>query len=428
MKRLLFAFCLLPSLGFAAEPGERERADALNQQIMALYSQGRYDEALPLAGQLVRLLQADLGPDSLELASGLNNLAELLIKLHRERDAEPLLAHCLAIRQAKLPADHPDLVKSRDKLAALRASLPPPPPTMPPPPKQQPAPPPTPRRDLPPRPNPAQSEMERAMQLNEQSLRLSREEHFAEALPLAEQVLVIFEKNLPPDHPNIAIGLGNLAQLETRLGRNDTAMSHFARARALLEKNPKADQANLGMILANIADLEARQKHYDKAAPLLHQSIILLAARSGNEATLDALRNELAEIERAQGQDPEADSLLKGRVKPPRLALPGAPLAPPELPPPPSLEESGQASLLEQKLFALIDRKNLTEALPVALELQKLLERIYGGNSLAVAVNLDRLVELYRGLGRDSDAAPLIRRAEQIRAAARAGDRSVVAH
>lgn len=414
MRRWVLLMSLLGvGLAAQADPGDRARADALNAQIMTLYGQGRFSEATPLAAQLVAILERDLGPDSLELASGLNNLAELYSKQQRDRDALPLIGRCLAIRSNKLGADHPDVIKTREKFDALKrvvaAQTPsPPPPSLPPA-----APP---HREVPRGPTPSQVEMERALTLNQQSIALSKQERYAEALPLAQQVLAIFEKNLPPDHPDIPIGLGNLAQLYVQLQRFDEAEPFYQRALALLQKKKDANPTELGYTLANLANLQARQKHFPEAEALYKRCLTFLERGLGEKnETLDQIRNNLADVERAQGRVAEADPLLTGRVRPPRLALPGAAKPPPDLLPPPSLEDSAAAAALDQKIYDLTTAKRFAEALPLALQLQPLLEKMYGPDNLAVAVNLDSLIALYRALGRESDAAPLVSRAQKIR-------------
>jgi len=421
----LILLLLAPGVRGLADPGDRARADALNAQVMALYGQGKFAEATPLAAQLVRILERDLGPDSLELASGLNNLAELYVKQQHEREAIPLMARCLAIRSNKLGADHPDVIKTRNKLEALRrtvvAQTPPQPPVSP-------APPPPIRKEIPRGPAPLQAAMEHALELNQQSIALSKQERYGEALPLAQQVLAIFEKTLPPDHPNIPIGLGNLAQLYVQLQRYDEAQPLYQRALALLEKRKDANPTELGYTLANLANIQAREKHFPEAEALYKRCLPYLERALGEKnETVDQILNSLAEIERAQGRVAELDPLLKGRVKPPRLALPGAAAPPPDLLPPPSLEDSAAASALDQKIYDLTAAKKFAEALPVALQLQPLLEKMYGPDNLAVAVNLDTLISLYRQLGRESDAAPLVSRAQKIRDRAGARDHTTAA-
>ena len=395
---------------FAASP-----IDALNQQVMDLYNQGRYEEATPLCLQLVQMLERQFGPDSLQFASGLNNLAELYVKSHKPEQAEPLYRRSLMIRQAQLGPDHPDVIKSRARLAELEQSKPAPKPAAPPPPQQ------------PPRPNPAAEAMDKAIALNQQSLQLGRQGKAAEALPLAQQVLTIFEAHLPADHPNIAIALGNLAQLQVQLAHYDEALPPLQRAVAILQKAKGTNQTDLGFMLVNIADIQAQKQNcaeaetwYKRALPVLEKVL------KPDDPNLSHVLNNLAECYRAQGKVPETDPLLKGRIGMGRVALPIAKAAPEQVKPP-NPEDVEQAHQLDQALFHLSEAKKYEDALPVALDLQALTEKIYGADSLAAAVNLDRLAALYRSMGRDAEAEPLAARSRAIRDAARATDHTTIA-
>ena len=53
-----------------------DEAAALNQQVLQLYSQGRYSEAIPLAQRTLAIVEKALGPDNPDVATALNNLAE----------------------------------------------------------------------------------------------------------------------------------------------------------------------------------------------------------------------------------------------------------------------------------------------------------------------------------------------------------------
>jgi hypothetical protein len=97
-------------------------ATALNQQIIQLYSQGRYSEAIPLAQRVLTIREKELGPDDLEVATALNNLASLYRAQGRYADSEPTFKRALAIREKRLGPDNPDVAKSLNNLAGLYQS------------------------------------------------------------------------------------------------------------------------------------------------------------------------------------------------------------------------------------------------------------------------------------------------------------------
>ena len=59
---------------------------------MELEKQGRYSEAVPLAQRALALYEKVLGPDHPDVATALNNLAELYRRQGRYADAEPLVS------------------------------------------------------------------------------------------------------------------------------------------------------------------------------------------------------------------------------------------------------------------------------------------------------------------------------------------------
>jgi tetratricopeptide (TPR) repeat protein len=83
-------------------------AAALNQQVMQLYNQRRYSEAMPLAQRALAIQEKALGPNHPSVANLLSNLAFLYVNQGRYGEAEPLYKRSLAIREKALGQDHPD--------------------------------------------------------------------------------------------------------------------------------------------------------------------------------------------------------------------------------------------------------------------------------------------------------------------------------
>jgi len=106
----------VPHAGFAQGLAE---AAALNQQVVQLYNQGRYSEAMPLAQRALAILEKALGPNHPSVAVSLNNLAELYQAEGRYAEAEPLYKRSLAIREKALGPVHPDVAASLGNLAQL---------------------------------------------------------------------------------------------------------------------------------------------------------------------------------------------------------------------------------------------------------------------------------------------------------------------
>jgi tetratricopeptide (TPR) repeat protein len=411
----------------AAAVQAEEGVDALNRRMMELYGAGHYEEALPLAAQIVAGLEKSTGPGSREVASALNNEAELYNKLHRYAEAEPLYKRSLAIRRAVLGPDHPDTVKSLDRLAEIyhaegKDVLPVP----------QPQSSPAPHPAAAPMPRPVQPAPLRALgvdtnhvsQLNQQAIELTNQGRFAEALPLATQAAEGIEKALGPDNVNVAIVIGNLAQVHLRLDQFDKAEALYKRSLAILEKQHGGYDKDLAIMLANLADLSARQNRYPEAESYYRRCIPLMEKAFGaDHANVTAMISNFANIERTQGKDPDAEPLLKDKWQKtaqfglPRSRTGSVPAAPPREVNP--LDEE-RARGYDDRIFVLISQKKFAEAEPLAKEQLALLEKIYGPDNLAVAITLDTLANIYRNLGRSADAEPLAKRSQAIRDANKA--------
>lgn len=101
-----------------APSGVRDLRDTINQ-VRTLYGQGRYQEALPLAKEVVRLVERELGANHPTFAAHLNNLAALYVIQGRDIDAEPLFERALTIFENVLGPDHPEVAITLENYASL---------------------------------------------------------------------------------------------------------------------------------------------------------------------------------------------------------------------------------------------------------------------------------------------------------------------
>ncbi len=436
-RSILIAGLALLLIAAAADPahaGERERVDALTRQMMQLYSQGRFAEATPLAVEILSTLQKALGPETPEVASALNNLAELYAKQRRFTDAEPLYRRSLAIREKLLGPDHPDSVKSRDRLADLMreedreapTASQPRPPAAPsaaamPPPAPQPRPAPVAR---PAAANPASQDLAIAYQKTQQANELSRQGRVAEAIPLAKESLAVLEKTLGPDNKNVAIVLVNLANYYSDQEQYDLAEPLYKRSLTILDKLGPTSESDRAYALSSFGNLYARQHRATDAEPLYRQAIPLLDKVYGptNPNTVTVVNN-LAAMDENEGRKPDSDPLIKGRWTPHLRMATGIdvpPVKPPATMPPPNPADLDQAKQTEHQVFALTSQGKFAEALTLAQQNQTLLEKMYGPDSLAAAVNLDTIAGIDKSLGHNTEAEALAARSQTIRNTLRA--------
>jgi tetratricopeptide (TPR) repeat protein len=79
----------------------------------------RFAEAEPLYKRALAILEKALGPDHPDVATALNNLANLYPARGRYTDAEPLLRRALGIYEKACGPDHPNVATSLFSLASL---------------------------------------------------------------------------------------------------------------------------------------------------------------------------------------------------------------------------------------------------------------------------------------------------------------------
>ena len=93
--------------------------ETLNQEVMELYRTGQYDRAVTVAKAALKVAEQNVGPDHPNVATSLNNLAELYHTQGDYAKAEPLYKRALAILEQALGPDHPDVATSLENLAGL---------------------------------------------------------------------------------------------------------------------------------------------------------------------------------------------------------------------------------------------------------------------------------------------------------------------
>ena len=102
----------------AAQAQSAALMEAYNQCI-ALYDQGRYEEAIPFAEEALKLGEREFGPVDPTTATLLNNLARVYDTQGKYAEVEPLYQRALAIWEEVLGPEHPGVATSLENYAAL---------------------------------------------------------------------------------------------------------------------------------------------------------------------------------------------------------------------------------------------------------------------------------------------------------------------
>ena len=242
-----------------SEAAALAEAARLNDEIIKLYQQGRYDKALPLAMRAVEIRERLLGSHS-DTVQSLNNLGMVLQALGDPSSAIPYLVRALAIVEHLKGPAHPDTASSLSNLAGVVYKT----------------------GDLP------------------------------GARRYLERALAIYEQTLPPDHPDLARTLNNLGGVLHKMGNLPGARVYYERALAINEKvlgpaDPETAAAlnNLGVLLRDMNDLEGAQRYMESALAAYEK-----AYGTDHPNTLDIVNN-LADLLRTMGKLEDAAIYLK---------------------------------------------------------------------------------------------------------------------
>ena len=151
--------------------------------------------------------------------------------------------------------------------------------------------------------------------LNETALYHQARAAWAEAEPLFQRAIAIGEKDLGPEHPDLATGLNNLAELYRATGRYAEAEPLYQRAIAIGEKTLGPDHPDLATRLNNLADLYRATGRYAEAEPLYQRAIAIGEKTLGpDHPDLAIWLNNLAGLYRATGRYAEAEPLFQRAI------------------------------------------------------------------------------------------------------------------
>ena len=243
-----------------ADDLELAEAEKLNQQIIELYNQGKYDTAIPLAQQALAIRKRILGEKHPHVATSLNNLALLYKNQGRYTEAEPLYRQALAMRQELLGQKHPDVASSLNNLALL----------------------------------------------------YENQGRYTEAEPLYRQALAMLQELLGQKHPQVATSLNNLAALYHNQGRYTEAEPLYRQALAMRQELLGQKHPQVATSLNNLAFLYESQGRYTEAEPLYRQALAMRQELLGQKhPDVASSLNNLAFLYQNQGRYTEAEPLYR---------------------------------------------------------------------------------------------------------------------
>ena len=93
--------------------------DTLNQEVLSLIQKGQYARAEVVAKKALDVAVKNVGKNHPDVATSLNNLAELYKAQGQYAQAEPLYKHSLAIYEKAKGSNHPDVALSLKNMADI---------------------------------------------------------------------------------------------------------------------------------------------------------------------------------------------------------------------------------------------------------------------------------------------------------------------
>jgi tetratricopeptide (TPR) repeat protein len=292
----------------------------------------------------------------------------------------------------------------------------------------------------------ANPQLAQAAQLDSEVHAHIRAYQFAQAIPKAQQSLLLREAVLGPDHADVAASIETLAGLLNGTSRYAEAEPLYRRALAIRERILGPDHIDISYGLTNLALLLETTGRYSEAEALERRALVIRekVLRTYHPDVATALHN-LALLLDETGRFSEADSLEERATEIMQALTPNAPASTnspagpsspgrPNLPieardagepeparisrealPEASNPQLAEATRLDGEVRAQHLAGEYAQAIPEAQRALQLREAVLGPDHLDVATNLDILAELLDRTGRSAEAEPLYRRAVAIR-------------
>jgi CHAT domain-containing protein len=282
-------------------PDDPQTANHLYLLALVYMSMDYYAKAEPLFQRSLKINEKVLGPEHPSIASDLNNLGDVNRSMDDYAKAEPLYQRALKIRENVLGHDHPGTAVTLTSLAWLYFSI----------------------GDY----VKAEALGQRALKIRQKVLGLDHPDtvgslnvlaeiyrsrgEYAKAEPLYERALAIEEKAVGPDHPNTATALSNRALLYESMGDYAKAKTLYERSLKIQEKTPGPDHPNTAATLNNLAGVYRALGDNAKADPLYQRALEIIRRALGPDHKLTAASlHNLAYLKIDLGEEKNAIALV----------------------------------------------------------------------------------------------------------------------
>ena len=325
-------------------------ATILNNLAELYQEQGKYEEAELLYRQLLTIDEKNYGENHLDFAISLNNLATLYKIQKKYDEAESLFLRSISIFEHQLKENLTYIAVSLNNLAELYEG----------------------------------------------------QGKYEKAEPLYRRSLAIREKQLGENHPYVATALNNLAGLYKSQRKYEEAEPLYLRSLSIRESQLGENHPDVANSLNNLAGLYDSQGKYEEVEPLYLRSLAIMEKQFREDhPSIATSLNNLAALYESQGKYAEAEPLFRRS-----LAIWEKQLG----------EDHPSVATGFNNLAGLYDSQGkYEEAEPLYRRSLAIWEKQLGENHHLVASGLNNLAALYRSQGKCEEAEPLFRRSLAIR-------------
>jgi CHAT domain-containing protein len=249
--------------------------------------------------------------------------------------------------------------------------------------------------------SPSFAQQNAAAALDRRATELEKMGKYSEAISLAQRALALREKELGPNHRDVARSLNDLAVLYLRRLRYADAEPLYKRSLAISEKTLGPDHPNVAVVLSGLANIYQAEGHYADAEPLYKRLLAIREKTLGlDHPDVAQSLNSLASLYEQQGRYADAELLYKRSLAIGENAL-GA-------------DHADISRSLNGLAGVYRDQGRYDDAEPLFKRSLAITEKRFGPDDTHVAGLLSNLANLYWSQGRESEIEPLFKRAVAI--------------
>jgi tetratricopeptide (TPR) repeat protein len=222
----------------ASDPGGPDHALALGNLGRVAYRANDPEAALAAYRRASEVAVESFGPRHPEVAKLLSNMAACHTKLGELDQSQRLLEQSSEMLEATLPPDHPDLAITMTNLAALAY----------------------------------------------------RQARYQDAIDISQRVIAMRKRTLGPRNPKLPGSLNNLALSLMSLRRYDEAIASYREAVAIYDEANPEGHPEAALMLTGIGEIELLRGHPEQAIAPLERAERIAAASDGDPYALAETR------------------------------------------------------------------------------------------------------------------------------------------